>query len=279
MQIKKRHKLPINHSQLATGSSRSDFSSILYESSWGRFVDKVKPFMKILFVVAFIGGSIYGCMSLFISKDGGKQPTEYVNDNTDRQSDDQEELRQCLDDVAKNNPLPETSNPEFYKQLINDYNKRLGCYDQYPNVDLVGKAQLEENRKSAMDSSGGYKSIHLADEGGNNHKISTNSYINPTTGCSYTLSESEYIKCTDNYNSQNSISVSRALPPATTHLTPTPSIQTESTKKPPTTPAPSTSTSSVDYTALNECLKEANSHITEASKARARQYCFQTQDK
>lgn len=166
MQIKKRHTLSINHSN--TSSSRhssSDFTSILYESPWERFVDKTKPLVKILIVVTIIGGSIYGGTILFGNKDSSKQSTEYASNDTDHQSDDKEKLHQCLDDVAKANPSPETSDPEFYKKLIDGYDKRLGCYEKYPGIDLAGKSQVEENRKSAIDSSGTYKDTYLASGG------------------------------------------------------------------------------------------------------------------
>lgn len=220
MQIKKRHTLSINHSKASSSRhSSSDFTSILNESPWERFVDKTKPLVKILLVVTIIGGSIYGGTLLFGNKDSGKQSTEYASNNTDHQSDDKEKLYQCLDDVAKANPLPETSDPEFYKKLIDGYDKRLGCYEKYPGIDLAGKSQVEENRKSAIDSSGTYKDTYLASGGSYDYTTSSN-HVNPTTGCSYTLSESEYIKCTDNYNSKNGTSVSRTPPPTATKPAP-----------------------------------------------------------
>ena len=275
MQIKKRHTLSINHSSASSSRhSSSDFTSILNESPWERFVDKTKPLVKVLLVVVIIGGSIYGGTLLFGNKDSDKQSTEYASNNTDHQSDDKEKLYQCLDDVAKVNPSPETSDPEFYKKLIDGYDKRLGCYEKYPGIDLAGKSQVEENRKSAIDSSGTYKDTYLASGGSYDYTTSSN-HANPTTGCSYMLSESEYIKCTDNYNSKNGTNVSRILPPITTHSASIPSAPPSPSE--PTTPSPSTPTPRItDYTALNKCLKEANSHTTEASKARARQYCYQT---
>ena len=220
MQIKKRHILSINHSKASSSRhSSSDFTSILNESPWERFVDKTKPLVKILLVVAIIGGSIYGGTLLFGNKDSGTQSTEYASNNTDHQSDDKEKLHQCLEDVVKANPSPETSDPEFYKKLIDGYDKRLGCYEKYPGIDLAGKSQVEENRKSAIDSSGTYKDTYLASGGSYDYTTSSN-HVNPTTGCSYTLSESEYIKCTDNYNSKNGTSVSRTPPPTATSPAP-----------------------------------------------------------
>lgn len=274
MQLKKRNKLSIGRPKTLLNHSNDDFTSILYESPWERFVDKTKPLVKILLVVAIIGGSIYGGTLLFGNKDSGTQSTEYASNNTDHQSDDEGKLYQCLDDVAKANPSPETSDPEFYKKLIDGYDKRLGCYEKYPGIDLAGKSQVEENRKSAIDSSGTYKDTYLASGGSYDYTTSSN-HANPTTGCSYMLSESEYIKCTDNYNSKNGTNVSRILPPITTHSASIPSAPPSPSE--PTTPSPSTPTPRItDYTALNKCLKEANSHTTEASKARARQYCYQT---
>lgn len=274
MQLKKRNKLSIGRPKTLLNHSNDDFSSILYESPWERFVDKTKPLVKILLVVAIIGGSIYGGTLLFGNKDSGTQSTEYASNNTDHQSDDKEKLYQCLDDVAKANPSPETSDPEFYKKLIDGYDKRLGCYEKYPGIDLADKSQVEENRKSAIDSSGTYKDTYLASGGGYDYTTSSN-HVNPTTGCSYTLSESEYIKCTDNYNSKNSTSVSRTPPPTATHSAPTPS--SPSLPSEPAAPSSSTPTSgSIDYTALNECLKKVNSYTAEAGKARTRQYCYQT---
>lgn len=219
MRLKKRNKLAMGRPKTLPNHSNDDFSSILYESPWERFVDKTKPLVKILLVVAIIGGSIYGGTLLFGNKDSSKQSTEYASNNTDHQSDDKEKLHQCLDDVAKANPSPETSDPEFYKKLIDGYDKRLGCYEKYPGIDLAGKSQVEENRKSAIDSSGTYKDTYLASGGSYDYTTSSN-HVNPTTGCSYTLSESEYIKCTDNYNSKNGTSVSRTPPPTATSPAP-----------------------------------------------------------
>ena len=118
MQLKQQNKLSMGRSKTSLNHSNDDFSSILYESPWERFVDKTKPLVKILLVVTIIGGSIYGGTLLFGNKDSGKQSTEYASNNTDHQSDDKEKLYQCLEDVAKANPSPETSDPEFYKKLI-----------------------------------------------------------------------------------------------------------------------------------------------------------------
>ncbi len=219
MRLKKRNKLSIGRSKTSLNHSNDDFSSILYESPWERFVDKAKPLVKVLLVVVIIGGSIYGGTLLFGNKDSSKQSTEYASNNTDHQSDDKEKLHQCLEDVVKVNPSPETSDPEFYKKLIDGYDKRLGCYEKYPDIDLAGKSQVEEDRKSAIDSSGTYKDTYLASGGSYDYTTSSN-HVNPTTGCSYTLSDSEYIKCTDNYNSKNGTSVSRTPPPTATSPAP-----------------------------------------------------------
>ena len=174
MQLKKRNKLAMGRPKTLPNHSNDDFSSILYESPWERFVDKTKPLVKILLVVAIIGGSIYGGTLLFGNKDSGTQSTEYASNNTDHQSDDKEKLHQCLEDVVKANQSPETSDPEFYKKLIDGYDKRLGCYEKYPGIDLAGKSQVEENRKSAIDSSGTYKDTYLASGGSYDYTTSSN---------------------------------------------------------------------------------------------------------
>ena len=60
MQLKKRNKLAVGRPKTLPNYSNDDFSSILYESPWERFVDKTKPLVKVLLVVVIIGGSIYG---------------------------------------------------------------------------------------------------------------------------------------------------------------------------------------------------------------------------
>ena len=228
MQLKKRNKLSIGRPETLPNHSNDDFTSILNESPWERFVDKTKPLVKILLVVAIIGGSIYGGMLLFGNKDSSKQSTEYASNNTDHQSDDKEKLHQCLDDVAKANPSPETSDPEFYKKLIDGYDKRLGCYEKYPGIDSAGKSQMQENRKNAIDSSGEYKDTYLASGGTYNYNSSASNYTNTITGCSYRLSESEYIKCTDDYNLKHGTNVSN-ISPTTTASDSTPVLPRPST--------------------------------------------------
>lgn len=82
---------------------------------------------------------------------------------------------------SKSKSVPETSDPEFYKKLIDGYDKRLGCYEKYPDIDLAGKSQVEEDRKSAIDSSGTYKDTYLASGGSYDYTTSSN-HVNPTTG-------------------------------------------------------------------------------------------------
>ena len=51
MQLKQQNKLSMGRSKTSLNHSNDDFSSILYESPWERFVDKTKPLVKILLVV------------------------------------------------------------------------------------------------------------------------------------------------------------------------------------------------------------------------------------
>jgi hypothetical protein len=272
MKMNRPNKLLLSPSKTPPRSASSDFSSILDESPWERFVDKVKPLMKALLALVVIGGAIYGGVLLF-GGNNTKRSSEVMNDGVSVRDNSSLKLAQCVDDIAKASPSPETSDPEFYAKLIGRYDKQLGCYEQYPNTDLTSRSRLEELRKSAIDSSGAYKDTYLAGSGTYNY-TSSNNHTNTTTGCSYTLSEREYIKCTDDYNSKNGTSVSRTPPPIT--ASPTPTSPEPSTPSTPTSTSPSTPTSGVDYTALNECLEKANSYPNEASKARARQYCYQT---
>jgi hypothetical protein len=271
MQINKRNKLSLSRHKTSSGDSRSDFSSILDESPWERFIDKAKPLMKVLVVLVVIGSAIYGGVMLF----GGKnsKPSEYVG-QVQSHASDKLKLSECISNVITASPSPETSDPEFYKKLIGRYDEQLSCHDKYPNTDLADRTELERLRQGAIDSSGAYKDTYLAGGGSYEYK-SSSSNTNPTTGCSYTLSESEYIKCTDSYNAKNGTSVSRT-PPATT--TPSTGVETPSSNPSPTTPSttPSTPTAGVDYAALNECLDKTKSYPNEASKARAIQYCYQT---
>lgn len=243
MKLKRQNKPSARQPKTLPNHSSNDFSSILYESPWERFIDKVRPLIKALFVMAIIGGSVYGSVLLFSGKDSNEQSTEYTS-STNYQDNDKDKLYQCLDDVAKSNPSPETSDPEFYRKLIDGYDKRLGCYDKYPGVDLASKSQVEENRKNAIDSSGAYKESYLASRGESNYSTSSD-HKNPTTGCSYTLSESEYIKCTDDYNSRNSTNVSKTAPPNDTQ--PTPTRPTPPSRNAPSSPDPSGSSSGRGY--------------------------------
>lgn len=153
MRIRKHNKLSLNRSKTSPNGADGDFSSILDESPWERFTDKIKPLIKVLVVLAIIGGAVYGGVLLF-GGESSKEPIEYAGSNTTvSQDDDELKLYQCLDDIGKANPSPETSDPDFFKKLIDGYDKRLGCYDKYPDIDLAGKSQMEENRKSAIDSS------------------------------------------------------------------------------------------------------------------------------
>ena len=117
MRLKKRNKLSIGRSKTLLNHSNDDFSSILYESPWERFVDKAKPLAKVLLVVVIIGGSIYGGTLLFGNKDSSKQSTEYASNNTDHQGDDKEKLHQCLEDVVKVNPSLKRVTLNFIRNL------------------------------------------------------------------------------------------------------------------------------------------------------------------
>lgn len=273
MQINKRNKLSLNRPKTSSGGSRGDFSSILDESPWERFTDKIKPLMKVLAVLVVIGGAVYSGMFLF----GGKndKPSEYTAGPSQPYDSDKLKLSECISGVINASPSPETSDPEFYKKLIARYDEQLSCYDKYPDTNLADKTELESLRQGAIDSSGAYKDTYLAN-GGSYEYRSSSSHTNATTGCSYTLSESEYIKCTDNYNAKNGTSVSRTPPAVTSPSTSAASPPATTSPSTPSTTTPSTPASGIDYASLNDCLDKAKNYQTEASRARAIQYCYQT---
>ena len=232
--------------------------------------EKIKPALKVLAVLIIVGACICGGI-VFMQKRNDTKPQEGVSVNAAK--NDTQKLSQCVDDALKNNPVPETSDGEFYKKLIAGYDSQLNCYNQHPDIAVEQKARVEELRKGALDASGSYKDSYIASGGTYDSGSVTK---DETTGCSYALSESEYLKCTDAYNSQHNTSVSRAKPPAQNHETTT-STSPSTTPTQTTTPSTSTSpsTSNPQLVSLNECLSRAQQYTTEASKSRAIQACYQ----
>lgn len=210
-------------------SDYGDFSSIMEESRFEKF----KPLLKVFVALVIVAGISFGAYTRL--NHGSKQSTDdsVVNTQNNSAKDKAQELAKfsaCLKEIDTTHPSPETSDTDFYPKLIASYDAQLSCYDQYPNTSMAGnRSSVESARQGAIDSAGAYKSTYLANGGSYTYKPSS-SYTNPITGCSYSLSESEYIKCTDTYNTQHKTSVSTRLPAptqgATTNTQPQNTINT-----------------------------------------------------
>lgn len=188
-----------------------DFASILDEGKSSRF----KPLIIVTLVVLMATG---GLLYLVPRLNGNNKAADSSIINAPNSNTEAQELAKfsaCIKNIETANPTPDASDAEFYPKLIASYDAQLSCYDQYPNTSMAGnRSSVESARQGAIDSAGAYKSTYLANGGSYTYKPSS-SYTNPTTGCSYSLSESEYIKCTDTYNAQHKTSVSTRLPAPT----------------------------------------------------------------
>lgn len=256
---------------------RGEFASIFNESPWERFTDRIKPLIKVLVVLAVIGGVGYGGFLLFGNKNHSASNAA-TDSAANTQADAQKQLAQCLAGVRSSNPVPEAGDADFYKKLIGGYDQQLGCYDKYPDVDSTGRTSIEGLKTSALDASGSFKYTYIAN-GSSGSGSQSLSYTDPTTGCviGSATTESDYIKCTDAYNAAHHTSVSSAPPTQYTAPQATTSPTSSSTTTPSNNTTSPTTTSSTNYTELNKCLDDANSkYTTEASRARARQGCYET---
>lgn len=173
----------------------NDFSSILYESKF----DKFKPALKVLIVIIVLMSAVWGVSAYFVGTDKKNDTNKVYTSNTAQLDEDIEaELSQCIAGVSNKNPTPETSDDNFYPKLIANYDAQLDCYDQHPDANgAISRSSVEYARENALNSSGNYKDTYLASGG------SSSSRKNTATGCDYSLSESEYLSCTDKYYSSN----------------------------------------------------------------------------
>lgn len=256
-----------NHHQ-----SRGDFSSILDETPWERYTDKAKPIVKLLVVVVIIGGLVYGGKLLFAPKN---QSVESSETNSQAINSDAQKLSECIQSANAANPVPDTSDSEFYKKLINGYDQQLNCYAQYPNEDSVGKSKIEGLKSQALASSGSYADTYAAN-GGSSVATSSKSYTDPVTGCDYSSSESVYIQCVDAYNAKNGTHASTSIPSISSSQNNSTTAPSSLSQNTPSATSTTPSSSSINYTELNKCLDQANSMPSEASRARAVQGCYQT---
>ncbi len=247
----------------------NDFASGFEDSKF----DKFKPALKVFAVIILLMTAVWGASAYFGSTDTKNSiDKDYAPNTAVQQGDDNDsKLLQCIADAAAKNPTPDTSDANFYPKLISGYDAQLACYDQYPDAHGANsRSSIELARDNALDSSGDYKNTYTSSSG------SSSSSKNSVTGCDYSLSESEYLACSDKYYAAHS------SPSGTT-----PSNNTGGANTPPATPSTPSSPPSSNggnslgtgqgdpYAALNACLAEARSLPTEASRARAVQGCYQ----
>ncbi|NCU38349.1 hypothetical protein EOL96_04820 [Candidatus Saccharibacteria bacterium] len=250
-----------------------DFSAGFEDSK----LDKFKPALKVFVGIIVLMTAIWGVSAYFGSTDTKNDTNKnYTADSVQQDDDSDSKLSQCIADADSKNPTPDVSDSNFYPKLISGYDAQLACYDKYPDADgSYRRSSVEYARESALDSSGGYKDTYVSSGGGGSSTTSKNS----VTGCDYSLSEREYLACNDRYYAANSSPSNSSS--SNTGETNAPSYTPPSSPSTPSNPPSNTggSTSNTGqndpYAALNACLAEANSMPTEASRARARQGCYE----
>ena len=175
--------------------------------------------LKALVVVIALMGVAWGAVAYFGGTDTkNNADKEYTANTAQRVDDSDTKLSQCIADAATKNLTPDTSDANFYPKLISGYDAQLACYDKYPDANgAVSRSSIEYARDNALNSSGDYKSAYTSSTSG-----SSSSSKNSVTGCDYSLSESEYLACSDKYyaahssfsNSSSSSVGSTSTPPA-----------------------------------------------------------------
>ena len=170
----------------------NDFAAGFEDSKF----DKFKPALKALVVVVLLVGVVWGAVAYFGGTDEKSSVDKDYTANTAQQADDSDsKLSQCIADTAAKNPTPDASDVNFYPKLISGYDAQLACYDKYPDANgAVSRSSIEYARDNALDSSGDYKNTYTSSTSG-----SSSSSKNSVTGCDYSLSESEYLACSDKY--------------------------------------------------------------------------------
>ena len=139
MRLQKKNTTPIRN---------DDFTSILDESPWESFIDKIKPLVKVVLVLLVIGGLVYGGALLF---SGNRDNSMSLSTSTASTGDKGvTDLAKCVNDSISANPTPETNDPQFYDKLISNYDKQISCYDKYPNTDRTNKSHLAKLRQGAI---------------------------------------------------------------------------------------------------------------------------------
>ena len=208
-----------------------DFSAGFEDSK----LDKFKPAIKVFVGIIVLMTAVWGVSAYFGSTDTKNAANNDYPSNTAQQIDDDDsKLSQCIAEANGKNPTPETSDANFYPKLISGYDAQLACYDEYPDASgAIRRSSVEYARDNAIDSSGSFKDTYTSS--------SSSSSKNSITGCDYSLSESEYLACSDKYYAAHS---SSSTAPSNNSVgdTSTPSYTPPST---PSTP-PSTSGGSSD---------------------------------
>ena len=249
-----------------------DFASGFEDSKFEKF----KPAFKVLAIIIVLMGAVWGVSAYFGTTDTKNDTNKnYATDTVQQDIDEDSKLSQCITDANSKNPTPDTSDANFYPKLISGYDAQLACYDQYPDASgAVSRSSVEYARDTALDSSGNYKDTYISSGGGSSSTTSKNS----VTGCDYSLSESEYLACSDRYYAAHS-SPSNAASSSTGETSSssyTPPSSSTTPSSPSSTGGSSSGTEQSDpYAALNACLSEAGKLSTEASRAIAKQSCYQ----
>lgn len=204
----------------------NDFASGFEDSKFEKF----KPAIKALAVVILLVGVIWGAVAYFSGTDEQNDTNKnYVSGAT--QQDEDNKLAQCTVDMESKSPIPKSDDDSFYPKLIAYYDAQIDCYDQYPDAkSVISRSSLEYARDNALDSSGSYKDTYTSfSSGSSNSSTSSKSSV---TGCDYSLSESEYLACSDRYYAAHSSPSS----------TPSSSVGTPSYTPPTSTPSTPPST-------------------------------------
>lgn len=198
----------------------NDFASGFEDSKF----DKFKPALKAFVVFLLLVVAAWGAFAYFGATDEKSDTNKNYTSSTTQQEDDK--LAQCTIDMEVKNPIPASEDDSFFPKLIAYYDAQIDCYDQYPNASsVVSKSSLEYARDNALDSSGSYKDTYVS-FGSSSGSSATSK--NSVTGCDYSLSESEYLACSDRYyaahsslstapsnNSVGDTSISSYTPPPT----------------------------------------------------------------
>lgn len=152
----------------------NEFSSIFDESPWERFLDKMKPLLKVVVAFALVGGMIYGGVLLFNGNKGTTPTVSTANPAVDAHAKDNVELAKCVSDSISANPTPGTGDPQFYTKLISNHDKQISCYDKYPNADQTDKSRLERLRQGAISARDGGNPSSSGVSGGSSSGEGTN---------------------------------------------------------------------------------------------------------